>query len=489
MSEKTEKPAEGPTYRLPTTGLWARAWQVSLAVAVVGLLGTVAFYDHQRFGYSWLFAVWTFLAPGLGGLFFILAVSLTGAGWAVTPRRTAEFLLTGLPVVGLLFLPVLGHLDEVYPWTHYQPGAAEHHEAGGEHHEEGEEHHDDGHHDDGHAEDADEHHGSLLGGVAYAQEGEHGGDHAAEGHGDDGHGDDGHGAGGHHDDPGHAMHAAIVESKSAYLNPNFFMLRAFLYILLWAGLAWFFATSSSRMDSEKGYALTRRMESLAPPATMIFALSLTFAAFDWVMSLEPSWYSTIYGVQYFAVSVVSGLALMLLFLISFKRAGVLGEAVNMEHFHDIGKLLFGFIVFWAYISFSQFMLIWYAGIPEEAVYFHLRGRNGWENLTTLLIVAHFIIPFFILISRGAKRNLSILSFASVWMLVIHVFECFWLVMPHADAHESLTESVFRVQPLDVAALFAVGGIYMTVVLWRMSQIPLIPIGDPRLGRALHHDGT
>jgi hypothetical protein len=221
------------------------------------------------------------------------------------------------------------------------------------------------------------------------------------------------------------------------------------------------------------------METLAPVCTFAFGLTLTFAAFDWLMSLEPGWFSTIFGVQYFAVGAVSSLATLVVVLYLLVRSGALADAVTVEHFHDLGKLLFGFLVFWAYISYSQFMLIWYASIPEETTYYHLRWAGGWRTVSLLMVVVHFVIPFFLLMSRNVKRRVPVLAFGAAWLLVTHVVECFWLVMPYARPGE------LSVHAMDIATLFAVGGVYLTVVLLLMKRFSLVPVGDPRIERSFH----
>ncbi|MGF1468585.1 MAG: hypothetical protein ACFCGT_20875 [Sandaracinaceae bacterium] len=286
--------------------------------------------------------------------------------------------------------------------------------------------------------------------------------------------------------PEHAVHEEVIESKVAYLNPSFFYGRAIFYLGMWVLLSVAFFRWSTRQDETKDPNLTRRMETLAPFATIAFALTLTFAAFDWMMSLEPTWFSTIFGVQYFAVSAVSSLSTIILITLALRQSGVFGSAISVEHYHDLGKLLFGFLVFWGYVTFSQFMLIWYAGIPEEATYYHLRGSGAWQNVSTALVVAHFAIPFLLLISRGAKRRLEVLTFGAIWLLVMHVVEVYWLVLPYAEQSSVIATSL-KLSPLDVAAFLTVGGPYLTVVFWLMGRFPLIPIGDPRLARALHHE--
>lgn len=448
MSAAKKKTAEAkskPTYKLPREGAWASAWKLSAALGGLGAVGCFIGWssDPHRFAFSWLFALMSFLAIGLGALFFVLWQHLAGAGWSISIRRVPELLMSGLPVLALLVVPVLFQMDELYPWME---SWREH--AHGEAHEE-------------HTSSE----GLVTASVAHAQ------DHApAEAHGE------GHDA---HHTPQHAAHAEVIASKLAYLNQPFFLIRAVIYCAIWIVLVWFFFTSSTKQDTTRDLNLTRRMQSLSPIATFGFALTLTFAAFDWMMSLEPTWFSTIFGVQYFAVSAVSSLAMIVLIVFGLKSAGVFGEAVTTEHFHDLGKLLFGFLVFWAYISFSQFMLIWYASIPEETTYYHLRWSGGWRTFSLFLVIAHFVFPFLLLMSRNVKRRVPVLAFGAAWLLVMHALQVFWLVMPYVNPGE------LSVHWLDLAALFAVGGAYLTFVFFMMGRYPLVPVGDPRLNRAIH----
>ena len=174
-------------------------------------------------------------------------------------------------------------------------------------------------------------------------------------------------------------------------------------------------------------------QRLAPAATFLFAFTLTGAAFDWIMSLLPTWYSTIYGVTIFAGSVVSMYATMIVVTMALNDAGLLKNAVNVEHFHDMGKLLFGFLVFWAYTSFAQFMLIWYAAIPEEDDLLPppagTSARGRWAQVSLLIVVCHFVVPFFLILSRNVKRRLWALRIGAIWLLVMHAVEMYWLVLP------------------------------------------------------------
>jgi hypothetical protein len=499
MSAAKRSPSEPPrklTYRLPKDGAWANAWRVSAALGAIGLLGCAFGYagDPHRFAFSWLFAFMSVLAIALGSLFFVLAQHLTGAGWGVTIRRTAEFFMIPIPVLALLFVPVLTHMDELYPWVHHWDEHQREHAGEAEHEEEaapeGE--------GEGAAEEGE--HGSretLLGAsVASAQDhGEGGGegetppdtrpepgvpDFIEPGHMPP------------HSAMTHAQHHAheeVVESKFWWLGRDAFWMRAALYFAIWFGLAFFFFRYSTRQDVERGLERSIWMQRMAPLCTFAYALTLTCAAFDWMMSLEPTWFSTIFGVQYWSVCAVSSLSAIILTLHGLRSAGAFGpeapvgspggtQAITTEHFHDLGKLTFGFLVFWAYVSFSQFMLIWYASIPEETTYYHLRWSGGWRFYSLAMVLVHFVIPFFLLMSRNIKRRVPILAFGAAWLLVTHVIEVFWLVMPYVSPGD------LSVHWLDFAALFAVAGIYLTSVFFVMGTQPLIPVGDPRLQRAL-----
>jgi hypothetical protein len=287
----------------------------------------------------------------------------------------------------------------------------------------------------------------------------------------------------------HARHEAhtliehgVMGKKSGFLNKNFFYLRALIYFAIWAVLAVRLFGYSAQQDTSKDPSLTVRAQSFAPAGTFLFALSLTFAAFDWVMSLEPTWFSTIFGVYYFATGVVSSYAVIILVTMALRTSGPLEGAVTPEHYHDLGKLMFGFLVFWAYIGFSQFMLIWYAALPEETTWYHNRWDFGpWAKVSMAILIGHFVVPFFWLISRNFKRNLGRLQIGAGILLVMHVVDIYWFVMPNY----ALGSNDFSFHWIDAACLLAVGGIYGAFVFYRMTKHYLVPVGDPRLERSLH----
>lgn len=455
-------PAPGD-YVLPANSPWSSAWKVSAVFALIGVVLTVigALGAPDRFAFSWLFAFAVVMTLALGSLFFIITLHLVVGAWGITLRRLAEFMAASMPVLVLLFIPVAANVSRLYEWTHV------------EHEEHGERPGDDS------AEHgaSNELEGLFGASTARAQEQGAGGEPQQEQV--------------HEQETAHAhtpmeeqLHHATLGHKKPYLNLTFFYLRALLYFAVWIGLAFLYYRSSTAQDTSRDLALTSRMQKWSPVAIIAFGLTLTFAAFDWFMSLEPAWYSTIYGVYVFASSAIAIYALLILIGLGLHARGHYKHAVTVEHFHDAGKMLFGFICFWAYIGFSQWMLIWYAGIPEEATFYHKRwAAEGWRGASLFLMGGHFALPFFFLMSRVVKRRLGMLGLGAGWMLFMHVVAMYWLIMPYA------TEGALAVHWLDVASLFAAAGIFFTAVFWIMRKHPLIPIGDPRLERALAHVQT
>ncbi len=271
----------------------------------------------------------------------------------------------------------------------------------------------------------------------------------------------------------------LLQHKTPYLNTGFFLARAAIYFVAWTLLAVFFWRQSTRQDSNGEIGTTKRLQTLSAPAMVLFGITLTFAAFDWLMSLEPHWFSTIFGVYVFAGCVVSIFALLILLVLRLKSAGALTQVVTWEHFHDMGKLLFGFVVFWAYIGFSQFMLIWYANIPEETFWFELRWEEpGWRWASIFLAVGHFVVPFFFLISQPVKRNGLAMTIGAVWMLFMHYVDIYWLVMP------TLHHEHFQLSILDFTCWLGVGGLFFAALGFLMQRGALVPLRDPRLAESL-----
>lgn len=279
----------------------------------------------------------------------------------------------------------------------------------------------------------------------------------------------------------HVAEQKMLEHKKPYLNRTFFLIRAAFYLVVWGLIATRLFRWSTTQDESKDPKLTIKAQRFAPPATFLYALTLTFAAFDWIMSLEPTWFSTIFGVVIFSAGVVASLAVIILVTLKLRASGPLDGAVTVEHYHDLGKLMFGFLVFWAYVSFSQYMLIWYAAIPEETTFFHYRWNYApWATVSKAIVVVKFVLPFFWTMSRNFKRNVGRLQLGAIVLLVMHVVDMYWYVMPNFH----LGKPGFTFHWMDLACLLAVGGLYAAFVFHRMTQFALVPIGDPRLKRSL-----
>ena len=270
----------------------------------------------------------------------------------------------------------------------------------------------------------------------------------------------------------------LLEAKAAWLNVPFFLARTAIYFVVWGALAIWFHRRSIEQDRTGDKILTNRMEAASTAGLILFAFTVTFFAFDYVMSLTPHWYSTIYGVYVFAGSILGFFAFLPLLASALQGLGALRETVTAEHYHDLGKLVFAFTVFWAYIGFSQYMLMWYANLPEETVWYLARQTGGWTPVSVFLVFGHFLVPFLALMSRNVKRRLPLLLAGAGWMLLMHYVDVFWLVRP---AH---SPGRVPIALMDVATFVGIGGIFGAALVRRLAAHALVPIKDPRLSRSL-----
>src|SRR6188508_2529978 len=216
--------------------------------------------------------------------------------------------------------------------------------------------------------------------------------------------------------PGAAEHDALLRWKAPYLNVPFFLIRAALYFGIWSFIAILYYRGSRGQDVTGDPTVSARLRRLAGPSIIVLALTQTFASIDWIMSLTPHWYSTMFGVYFFAGSFVGFIALLSIVSVAMRRAGLLDTVISAEHLHDVGKFLFAFTAFWAYIGFSQYFLIWYANLPEETIFYRARLEGSWQMVSVLLMAGHFGIPFFYLMGRPVKRRGSTLAIGGVWLL-------------------------------------------------------------------------
>jgi hypothetical protein len=271
---------------------------------------------------------------------------------------------------------------------------------------------------------------------------------------------------------------AVLQWKAPFLNVPFFLVRAFIYFAVWSFIAITYYRGSKRQDETGDVTISARLRRFAGPSIIVLAITSTFASIDWIMSLTPHWYSTMFGVYFFAGSFVGFIALLSVVVVAMRGAGLLDTVVSPEHLHDIGKLLFAFTAFWAYIAFSQFFLIWYANLPEETIWFKARLEGSWKAVSVLLIVGHFAAPFFFLMGRAVKRRGSTLAFGGVWLLTMHFIDLYWQVMP------TLHPEGVRVSILDITAFVAIGGAFVAATSWLIRRQALVPLRDPRLAESL-----
>lgn len=278
--------------------------------------------------------------------------------------------------------------------------------------------------------------------------------------------------------PGAADHDALLRWKEPYLNVPFFLIRAALYFGIWSFIALLYYRGSCGQDATGDPGVSARLRRLAGPAIIVLALTQTFASIDWIMSLTPHWYSTMFGVYFFAGSFVGFIALLSIVAVAMRGAGLLDTVISVEHLHDLGKFLFAFTAFWAYIAFSQFFLMWYANLPEETIWFKARIEGSWKAVSILLMAGHFGVPFFYLMGRDVKRRGWTLAIGGAWLLAMHFLDIYWQVMP------TLHPEGIRPSVLDVAAFVAVGGCFVAAASWLMRRQALVPLRDPRLAESL-----
>jgi len=277
--------------------------------------------------------------------------------------------------------------------------------------------------------------------------------------------------------------AALLAHKRPWLNSWFFAGRLASYFAVWSWAALHFWRRSLAQDASADPAVTVRLEKTSAPVMLAFGITVTLASFDLLMSLDPTWYSTIFGVYVFAGAAVGFFALLTLLSLGLQRAGRLAGLITPEHYHDLGKLMFAFVFFWAYIAFSQYLLIWYANLPEETGWYLRRQTAGWDVVLWLLLGGHFLAPFAGLVSRFAKRSRRLLLLWAIWILAVHALDLYWLIMPELGPGGPAPHL------LDLLCLVGVGGVWLAGLARLAGSRPLVPRGDPRLADSLRFENA
>ncbi len=427
---------------------------VALGVGAVGLV--IAFLGDAEQGWRAYFlgnVYWVGMSLGCLGLLMIQ--HLTGGDWGVVMRRPLEAGAMTLGLMLVLFAPVIfSHdaLHALFPWTHL--------EAVGE-----------AHGDEEPVEAPEEvvEVAALDATAAAAQAGTHDGGHGKAAAGVEGY---------------VAENRDFLEHKRPYLNVGFFQRQYHLYFAIWLLLAVVLWRWSSKQDDHPDPKLVKRMQAVSAPGLILLALAASFASYDWLMSIYPTWYSTMYGVWFLGTFGIGGLALLILLGLFFGRREPLAHVLQPRHFHDWGKLLFAFVVLWAYFSISQFLIIWSGNLPDEIAWFLPRFEGGWLVVTTLLFLFHFGLPFVLLLSRDLKRNAKTLAGVASFLLAMRWLDLHWQVAPSI-------QSIWGGQAVtwwaSLAATLAVGGLWLVLFVWLLQRRSILPVGDPYLEEAMAHE--
>ena len=274
--------------------------------------------------------------------------------------------------------------------------------------------------------------------------------------------------------PSIVSHDPRIQHKLAYLSPKWFTLRAVFYFLAWALLGRMLTRLSEARDDAPGndIAWRRRFEKLAAPGLVLYAFTITFASIDWVMSLDPHWGSTIYGMLFICGQGLSAFAFVIAVTVLLAQHEPFSEVVRPDHLLDLGKLMLAFVMLWAYCSFSQWLIIWSGNLPEEITWYVHRLGAGWEYVGVVLIAFHFALPFLLLLSRDLKRNGRLIAGVAIFIIAMRFVDLYWLIEPN------FVKEQFYIGPMDFIAPIAIGGIWVAAFFWQLRSRPLLPLNDP-----------
>jgi len=275
----------------------------------------------------------------------------------------------------------------------------------------------------------------------------------------------------------------VLKQKANYLTENWFIMRAYIMFALWS--IWIFAIyyQSTKQDKERSVRQMNVIARWSAPGLFLVVVVGSLAAFDWLMSLEPKWYSTIFGLYVLSGGALTFMSFVTLICLGFRRAGILKNSITNEHYHDLGKWLFALTAFYTYIAFSQYLLIWYANLPEETIWYRHRMEGTWLPVSLAMPFIRFLIPFFILLCRPAKRSIKVVAGIAIWSLVVEYVDLYWVVMP----------TYFKTGPqiswMDFATLAATVSVCGLVFWSRFRKNKLAPVGDLRFEQSLHFENA
>jgi hypothetical protein len=373
-----------------------RALMAGIAGTVFSVVGffTGPFQFYQSYLWSFLFV----LGLTLGPMAWLLLQYLTGGAWGMVIRRPCEAALRTMPLVTLMFVPIVIGIPNLYGWSHAANVAA----------------------------------------------------------------------------------SPMLQHKSTYLNVPFFLIRAAVYFGGWLLIAWHYNRVSKREDTDGHNAVHGSMSAPAGPALIFWCFTTTFMAIDWIMSVNPEWFSTMFGLLFIAGQGLTGMAFLITVMVMLSKRQPMASVLTARHLHDLGKFLLALVMVWAYFSFSQFLIIWAGNLPEEIPYYMVRINGGWGAMALLLVFGHFALPFALLLSRDLKRNFKLLASIAVFVLCMRLVDLYWVVMPMFRKHD------FGISWLDFTIPLGLIGIWLSYFLWQLEKRPLMPANNPHLEEALEH---
>src|SRR5690554_531066 len=278
-------------------------------------------------------------------------------------------------------------------------------------------------------------------------------------------------------DPASTQFDTILGGKAGYLNVTFFVIRQFIYFIIWGVLGRKLYKTSIELDNSGDWGLTVLMRKISAPGILLFSLSVAFASFDWLMSLDPHWFSTMFGVYFFSIIFQALFPVLIIIILMLHRRGLLTNTIRSVHIYDLGAWFFAFTIFYAYIAFSQFMLIYYANIPEETLWFYNRLDGGYQYILYGTLILRFMLPFFLLLNRESKKNTNLLLMASVLVLFIHYFEIYLIAMPAFSKELNLSW-------MDLATFIGLGGVFFGLFFNKFKKESMVPKNDPTMEECL-----
>lgn len=278
----------------------------------------------------------------------------------------------------------------------------------------------------------------------------------------------------------------LLQHKAAYLNPTFFLIRLVVYFGIWLTLSFFLNKWSAEQENGGGEAAKEKLRNLSGPGVVLHILTVSFAAFDLGMSLEPHWFSTIYGVLYIFGGCLSTMAFLILILKRLNNSEPMNHLLKANHFHDLGTLMLAFVVLWAYVSFSQFLIIWSGNLPEETPWYAKRMFGAWGNVAVVLMVFHFALPFFLLLIRFNKRKIAILATIATFMLVMRWVDLTWLIAPAFQHGDGGHGGQHFIHWLDIVMPIGLGGLWVGFFAYQLGRRPLMPVEAVKLAAGGHH---